>query len=54
MNLYQRWMALPYKARLYIGGLTFLFALLGDYVTSKVNEEVQGQKKAREELLVDK
>ncbi|PSK33711.1 hypothetical protein C7M61_005264 [Candidozyma pseudohaemuli] len=50
MNLWQRWMALPKKARLYIAGLTFVFALVGDHVTSRVNEEVHARKEL-EELL---
>lgn len=50
MNLWQRWMALPKKARLYIAGLTFVFALVGDHVTSRVNEEVQARKEVEESL----
>jgi len=47
MGLFAQWKALPLKARYYIGGSTFVFALLGDYITSKVNSEVV----AREEIL---
>lgn len=50
MNLYQRWMSLPAKARYYVAGSTFVFALLGDYVTSRLNEEVVARKKIEEEL----
>lgn len=38
------------KARYYIGGSTFLFALVGDYVTSRVNDEVVERKKIVDEL----
>lgn len=50
MNLYQKWMSLPAKVRIYVAGSTFVFALLGDHIATKVNEEVQGQKAIEEEL----
>lgn len=49
MTLWQKWNSLPVKARYYIGGSTFVFALIGDYVTSRINEEVV----TRKEILGD-
>lgn len=49
MGLFAKWNALPVKARYYIGGSTFVFALVGDYITTKVNSEVT----AREEILTN-
>lgn len=43
MSLYQKWMNLPVKARYYIAGSTFVFALIGDYVTLRVNDEVKAR-----------
>ncbi|KAM3119130.1 hypothetical protein RJF_2726 [Candidozyma auris] len=53
MNLWQKWMSLPVKARYYIAGSTFVFALVGDYVTSRINEEVVARKKLEETLSKD-
>lgn len=50
MNLYSKWMALPFKARMYIGGSTFVAALAGDYITGKLNEEVSARKEAEAEI----
>lgn len=50
MNLLQKWMSLPSKARYYIAGSTFVFALVGEYVTTKVNEEAVAQKQIMTEL----
>lgn len=50
MGLFQKWMSLPLKARYYIAGSTFIFALIGDYVSTRVNDEVQGRRKVLEEL----
>lgn len=50
MSLWQKWNSLPVKARYYIGGSTFVFALVGDYVTSRVNDEVVARKETLEEL----
>lgn len=50
MSLWQRWTNLPVKARYYIAGSTFVFALLGDYVTTKINEEVVAQKEIMDEV----
>lgn len=50
MNLWQKWNSLPVKARYYIGASTFVFALVGDYVTSRVNDEVVSRKKILTEL----
>lgn len=48
MGLYARWMALPLKVRYYVGFSTIGFALLGDYVTSRINDEVQARKEIEE------
>lgn len=50
MGLWQKWNSLPVKARYYIGGSTFVAALLGDYVTSRVNEEVVGRREIVSDL----
>lgn len=50
MSLLQKWMSLPAKARYYIAGSTFIFALAGEYVTTRVNEEAVAQKKILEEI----
>lgn len=50
MSLWAKWNALPVKARYYIGGSTFVVALLGDYVTSRVNEEVVARKEVINEI----
>lgn len=50
MSLWQRWNSLPLKARYYIGGSTFIFALIGDYVTSRVNDEVTARKEVIDDL----
>lgn len=50
MGLFARWNALPAKARYYIGGSTFVFAVVGDYVTSRVNEEAVARKDKVAEL----
>ncbi|ODV65726.1 hypothetical protein HYPBUDRAFT_153895 [Hyphopichia burtonii NRRL Y-1933] len=47
MNLWNKWNSLPVKARYYIGGSTFVFALLGEYVTTRIEEE----KLARADIL---
>lgn len=41
---------MPVKARYYIGGSTFVFALVGDYVTGRVNDEVTARKAVLEEM----
>ena len=48
MGLYARWMALPSKVRYYVGFSTIGFALIGDYVTSRINDEVQARKEIEE------
>lgn len=48
MGLYARWMALPSKVRYYVGFSTIGFALVGDYVTSRINDEVQARKEIEE------
>ncbi|KAL6450559.1 hypothetical protein SBY92_000804 [Candida maltosa Xu316] len=48
MGLYARWMALPKKVRLYIGFSTMGVALLGDYVTTRINDEIQARKALEE------
>lgn len=53
MGLWQKWNSLPVKARYYIGGSTFVFALIGDYVTSRVNDEVVSRKEIMGELAKD-
>lgn len=50
MNLWQKWNSLPVKARYYIGGSTFVFALIGDYVTSRIKEEVVTRKEILQDL----
>lgn len=50
MGLFAKWNALPVKARYYIGGSTFIFALVGDYVTTQINDEVVARKKTLEGL----
>lgn len=50
MSLWQRWNSLPVKARYYIGASTFMFALLGDYVTGRVNDEVVARQKIVDEV----
>lgn len=50
MGLWQKWMSLPVKARYYIGGSTMVFALVGDYVTSRVNDEVVARKEVMKEV----
>jgi hypothetical protein len=44
MGLWAKWNSLPVKARYYIGGSTFVVALVGDYLTSKINDEVVSRK----------
>lgn len=43
MGLYQKWMSLPVKVRYYIGFSTMACAVIGDYVSTKLNEEVQAR-----------
>lgn len=50
MGLWAKWKSLPLKARYYIGGSTFVFALVGDYVTSRINEEVTAREAVRKEI----
>lgn len=50
MGLLARWNALPVKARYYIGVSTFAFALIGDYVTGRVNDEVVARKQVLEKV----
>lgn len=50
MSIYQRWMNLPFKARMYIGGSTFIVALASDYVLGKLEDETQARKKIESEL----
>lgn len=50
MSLWQKWNSLPVKARYYIGASTFMFALLGDYVTGRVNDEVVARQKIVDEV----
>ncbi|CCG22250.1 hypothetical protein CORT_0B05420 [Candida orthopsilosis Co 90-125] len=47
MGLYQKWMSLPAKARYYVGFSTIIMALIGDYVTTRINDEV----KARDSII---
>lgn len=54
MNLWAKWNSLPLKARYYIGGSTFVFALVGDYITSRVNDEVHARDKVIDELVSKK
>lgn len=44
MGLYDRWMNLPVKARLYIGVSTFVVAFTADYVLGKLETETQARK----------
>lgn len=53
MNVWAKWKALPLKARYYIGGSTFAFALIGDYVTGRINDEVTARNIAVEEIKKD-
>lgn len=48
MGLLAKWNSLPVKARYYIGGSTFVFALVGDYVSTRIFEEVQRRKEMTE------
>lgn len=50
MSLWQKWMQLPVKARYYIGGSTFVVALVGDHLTSKINEEVVTRKELEKDI----
>lgn len=50
MSFLQKWMTLPAKVRYYVAGLTFVLALVGEYVTIKVNEEAVAQKKILTDL----
>lgn len=50
MSLLAKWNSLPIKARYYIGISTFIFAVVGDYATSKINEEVREREKIIKEL----
>lgn len=50
MSLWLKWNNLPVKARYYIGVSTFVFALIGDYVTSRINEEVVTRKEILDEM----
>ncbi|CAD1809734.1 unnamed protein product [Candida parapsilosis] len=47
MGLYQKWMSLPVKARYYVGFSTIVMAVIGDYVTTRINDEV----KARDSII---
>lgn len=53
MGLWSKWNSLPVKARYYIGGSTFVFALIGDYVTGRINDEVVAREKTMKELSKD-
>lgn len=53
MSLLARWKALPLKARYYVGGLTFAFALLGDYITGRLDKEVAARKDITDTLRSD-
>lgn len=53
MGLFAKWNSLPVKVRYYIGGSTFVFALIGDYVTGRVNEEVKQREIAKNKLLTE-
>lgn len=50
MGLFAKWNSLPIKIRYYIGGSTFVFALIGDYVTGRVNDEVKQREIALNKL----
>lgn len=50
MGLLAKWNSLPIKARYYIGISTFIFAVVGDYATSRINEEVREREKIVKEL----
>ncbi|KAM9895252.1 hypothetical protein OXX79_007970 [Metschnikowia pulcherrima] len=50
MGLWQKWTSLPVKIRYYIGGSTMIFALIGDYATTQINEEIVNRKKIMEEI----
>ncbi|CUM54253.1 unnamed protein product [Debaryomyces tyrocola] len=50
MGFLAKWNSLPIKVRYYIGGSTFVFALIGDYVTGRVNDEVKQREIALNEL----
>lgn len=50
MSIYQRWMGLPFKARMYIGTSTFIVALTADYVLGRIEEESQARSKIEKEL----
>lgn len=50
MNLYQRWMNLSFKSRMYISSSTFAVALVSDYVLGRLETEAQARKKIDAEL----
>ncbi|CAG86193.2 DEHA2C10076p [Debaryomyces hansenii CBS767] len=50
MGFFAKWNSLPVRVRYYIGGSTFAFALIGDYVTGRVNDEVKQREIASNKL----
>ncbi|KAK6464754.1 hypothetical protein DFJ63DRAFT_334299 [Scheffersomyces coipomensis] len=50
MGLWARWNALPVTARYYVGFSFLIFAGIGEYVTSRVDQEVDNRKKILKEL----
>ena len=50
MGIYQRWMNLPFKARIYVGASTFAIAFAADYVLGRLEEEAQARKRIEAEL----
>lgn len=44
MGIYERWMNLPVKARLYIGVSTFVVAFTADYVLGRLETEAKTRK----------
>lgn len=50
MGFFAKWNSLPIKVRYYIGGSTFVFALIGDYITGRVNDEVKQREIALNKL----
>ena len=58
MGFFAKWNSLPVRVRNYIGRSTFAFALIGDYVTGRVNDEVKQREialnKLQEEVSLSK
>ena len=48
MGLFSRWNSLPVNVRYYVAGSTFVFALVGDFVATRLNEEVVARREMEE------